>query len=193
MGKHKAALLAVAIVTFLTCTRSFGQGRTGFPDALNVNVTNSDVPVIVSNSASNPVPVTIGEPFSVTVQRNDCTTTYSCFMSLPEIPQGKMLVVEYLNLYANPPLGSAAIYDFVWFSAHDSQESGRFTKFAFPMARIGFGNVSSDLNLWSVSTPVLATVRVGQSYSVEFVTRAGGAEGVLHGATISGHLIDAPQ
>lgn len=59
MARFKATAVAFALACAFGSTTIHAQGRTGLPDALNVNVTNANVPVIVNNPASNPVPVTI--------------------------------------------------------------------------------------------------------------------------------------
>jgi hypothetical protein len=68
MTKLKIALSAFAAVAAFACTQSHAQGNpTGLPNALNVKVTNTPLPVAgtvtgtvtVNNSASSPVPVTI--------------------------------------------------------------------------------------------------------------------------------------
>ena len=55
MLKLKATLSVLALTAAFVSTQGFAQGKTGLPDALNVNVTNT---------ASSPVPVQIVSPAS---------------------------------------------------------------------------------------------------------------------------------
>jgi hypothetical protein len=59
MANFKATAVVLALACAFGSTAVHAQGKTGLPEALNVNVTNANVPVIVNNPASSPVPVTI--------------------------------------------------------------------------------------------------------------------------------------
>jgi hypothetical protein len=199
MTKFGMTLCALVVsAAFASAANSAGPQH-----ELNVNVTNTSLPVIVDNPASSPVPVTVANvpssplliqpaevPFSIDTATADCSNS-GCFFTFPAVPAGKMLVIKHLSTYIRPSSGT--IFDFAELIASNTEDPGISTRFIFPMARIGLAGSSVISDTWSVNAPVLAFVRAGQSARLELTTRAGGGNAFFRQATISGYLRNAPQ
>jgi hypothetical protein len=189
MSKFAAALAALAVLSaFPSSKPAHAQGRTGLPDALNVNVTNTNVPVIVNNSASQPVPVTVANvpsqplliqpaqrPYVATQGFSGCDVF--CVVQFPTIPEGKMLVIKHLSMVVTDIGGAAAVAigTLVGTQTEQALEFG----IEFPLQRAG--------NYMLGSTPILAFVGPGSAPRM-YTPNGTGASG-----TITGYLIDVPQ
>ena len=158
----------------------------------NVNVTNTPS-VTVANTASSPVPVAVtssGAPYSLEVV-GDCSNNINCFITFPDVPAGKMLVIRHVSAQARPNSGSPAIFDFAELVTSNTQDPSFGTTFAFPLPRIGLAGSSVLADVYGMNSPVLAFVRPGQRASLTLRTHVSGSI-LFSSGTISGELINAP-
>lgn len=103
--RSSATLSALALAAAFMSPHVFAQGKTGLPEALNVNVTNTPLPVILSNGEqlivrSAPQPY-FGTGTSGFQQLLAVATMNN------EVPDGKRLIVEHVSFHvvqaANAP------------------------------------------------------------------------------------------
>jgi hypothetical protein len=174
---------------------ALAAGPTGLPDALNVKVTNTPLPVTgvvsgqvtvtgqpnvtVVNTAANPVPtrvVSSQQPWSHFASC-DSTGSNSCLIETAVIPAGKRLVLQYVNGSLQFP-GTTVPQAFNVFLG-----SGPYLGMLPRLV-----SSSSGLNNYAVNETVLGFVAAGQKITINAL---GFGFGINASAYLSGYLVDA--
>jgi hypothetical protein len=207
MSKSVTATLSavLAVAAALASAHSYAQGQgnnpTGLPNALNVNVTNTPLPVtgtvsgtvtitnqpnvFVTNTAANPVPVTVAtttEPvrftssFSRPGNPNEPT---SAVIPADAVPVGKILIVAYATLFGQAQQGATIAQAGCQLRLITSTST----------SQIGAIPMRTDLAGASASEPMFLPVHSGEGLGLLCSTNP---ETSFWRVTFSGYLVPAP-
>ncbi len=184
MIKLKAALSSLALATVFSPALIYAQGNpTGMPNALNVTVTNTPLPVTGNVTVDGTMNIRdVENPARQAVVASDSCdipATLNCFLRFT-VPDGKVLVVETVGVSSVGTIG-ARLYSTVSF-ALGGGANGRVT---MPTAFVGtFG--AFDVNAGTLSARLYA----GPGTTVQIAGALTAAGTGQFSGSISGYLVD---
>lgn len=143
----------------------------------------------LAQGALKPTAAQVRVPYSYD-KVGDCNNVV-CYMYFPEVPAGKLLIIEHFSAVAQPG-SSATIVDYAELLTNNTELGDAIrVRHYFAMTLIGQQGSSSPGNTWGANQAVLAFVKAGSSPQVSLNTRDGG--NIFYSqVTLSGYLIDAP-